>query len=80
MSFQVSNPNIFKPCKITVETWAIDGQQATFLACHHKPERFRCNKHPEPLCRSYPDPELFPGSIMQFVHALPEGDWSDEED
>ncbi|KKY36911.1 hypothetical protein UCDDA912_g03138 [Diaporthe ampelina] len=34
----------------------------------------------EPLSRSYPDRELFPGSIMEFVDALPEADWSDEEE
>lgn len=72
----MTNPNIFRPGKITVETWRIDGQQATFLACHHKPD---ADEGSEPQCRSYPDRELFPGSIMQFVGALPEGDWSDEE-
>lgn len=74
--FQMINPNIFRPGEITVETWRIDGQQATFLGCHHrtKPEEFS-----EPPIRSYPDRELFPGSIMQFVDALPEADWSDED-
>lgn len=74
--FEVTNPNIFKPCKITEETWRIDGQQATFVAVPHKSDG---DQNPEPLCRSYPDPEMFPGSIMQFVGALPEGDWSDDE-
>lgn len=74
--FQMANPNIFSPGKITVETWRIDGQQATFLACHHRPDAAEVS---EPQCRSYPDRELFPGSIMQFVGALPEGDWGDEE-
>lgn len=72
----MSNPNIFTPGKITIETWRIDGQQATFLACRHqtKPE-----EGSEPPSRTYPDRELFPGSIMQFVNALPEADWSDED-
>lgn len=69
----MTNPNAFKPCKITEETWRIDGQQATFVDVPPK-----CAL--KPPCRSYPDPELFPGSIMQFVGALPEGAWSDDED
>lgn len=72
----MSNPNIFRPGKITVETWRIDGQQATYLACHQtEPEEgFK------PPRRTYPDRELFPGSIMQFVDGLPEADWSGDED
>lgn len=76
-SFQRSNPNIFRPGKITVETWRIDGPEATFLTCQHKSE---ADSSFEPLSRSYPDRELFPGSIMEFVDALPEADWSDEEE
>ncbi|KAG6366172.1 hypothetical protein INS49_000348 [Diaporthe citri] len=74
--FQMSNPNIFRPGKLTVETWRIEGQKATFLAGHHQT---KAEEGSEPPCRTYPDRELFPGSIMQFVDALPEADWSDEE-
>jgi hypothetical protein len=74
--FQKSNPNVFTPCKITVETWHVIGQQATLISAVDEWNR---DRHREPVCRSYPDPELFPGSIMQFVDALPEADSSDEE-
>lgn len=72
----MSNPNVFKPGKITVDTWRVDGHQATFLTYPHQPEP---NEGTSPPRRTYPDRELFPGSIMQFVDALPEADWSDEE-
>ncbi|POS81149.1 hypothetical protein DHEL01_v200472 [Diaporthe helianthi] len=75
--FEVTNPNAFKPCKVTKETWRIDGRLATFVGV---PPESASDKDPEPLCRFYPDPELFPGSIMQFVGALPEGDWSDDDE
>ncbi|KAG8167034.1 hypothetical protein KVR01_002723 [Diaporthe batatas] len=71
--FKVSNPNAFKPCKITEETWRIDGQLATLVDIPPK-----CTL--KPPCRSYPDPELFPGSIMQFVRPLPGTAWSDDDD
>lgn len=74
--FQSSNPNIFRPGKITVETWRIDGSHATFIASHDQAE---VKMGDEPPSRSYPDRELFPGSIMQFVDALPEADSSDED-
>lgn len=73
----MSNPNIFRPPKITVETWRIDGQQATFLACDRESDD---EEDSEPPSRSYPDHELFPGSIMQFVGPLPEADSGDEEE
>ncbi|KAL1876495.1 hypothetical protein Daus18300_002739 [Diaporthe australafricana] len=76
MRFQMSNPNVFRPGKITVDTWRVDGQQATLLTRPHQPEP---NDGTKPPRRTYPDRELFPGSIMQFVDALPEADWSDEE-
>lgn len=75
-AFEQANPNVFAPGQIIKETWRIEGEKATFV-CRHP--GFEDEDVSQPPNRTYPDREMFPGSIMQFVKALPARDWSDAE-
>ncbi|KUI68110.1 hypothetical protein VM1G_04283 [Cytospora mali] len=75
-NFRGTNPNVFAPGEIIVEKWRIEGMTATFVSRH--PRTSDEDEHPPPD-RSYPDREMFPGSIMQFVKPLPASSWSDED-
>lgn len=74
--FKRANPNVFAPGEIIIETWHIEGQTATFISRHPRSGEEGTTLPPD---RVYPDREMFPGSIMQFVEALPASSWSDEE-
>ncbi|ROW13235.1 hypothetical protein VPNG_04846 [Cytospora leucostoma] len=74
--FRRANPNVFAPGEIIIETWHIEGQIATFISRHPRSGNVDNALPPD---RIYPDREMFPGSIMQFVEALPASSWSDEE-
>ncbi|ROW09711.1 hypothetical protein VMCG_02186 [Cytospora schulzeri] len=75
-----ANPNVFAPGEIIVETWRIEGETATFVSRYtsFSDEDVSEDTTPPPD-RIYPDREMFPGSIMQFVEALPAPAWSDAE-
>lgn len=75
-TFETANPNVFAPSQIIVETWRIDGHTATFVCRHPSSDDEDTSPPPD---RTYPDREMFPGSIMQFVKALPAPAWSDAE-
>lgn len=74
--FKRENPNVFAPSEIIVETWQVEGQRATFVSRHPRSDDEDTSPPPD---RVYPDREMFPGSIMQFVKDLPAPYWSDEE-
>ncbi|KUI60330.1 hypothetical protein VP1G_07552 [Cytospora mali] len=75
-NFREANPNVFTPSEIIVEKWRIEGMTATFVSRHPRPSD---EDEPPPPDRSYPDREMFPGSVMQFVKPLPASSWSDED-
>lgn len=69
-AFALTNPNVFMPRQITVSVWRIDGRRASFLSETTWPRQEDGEeRHPTPPDRTYPDREMFPGSIMQFVQA-----------
>ncbi|ROW05244.1 hypothetical protein VSDG_00434 [Cytospora chrysosperma] len=74
--FEMANPNVFAPGEIIVETWRIEGETATFVSRYTSLSDEETSPPPD---RTYPDREMFPGSIMQFVEALPASAWSDAE-
>lgn len=67
-TFADKNPNIFMHREITVSVWRIEGHTASFWFDRVWPEtEDGKEKAPQPPDRTYPDREMFPGSIMQFL-------------
>lgn len=77
---------MFAQREVTTELWTIEGRKATFKEEHSFPlpmilenERFEDvtleeglpEKKPKPAPRLYPDREMFPGSVMEFLRPAP---------
>lgn len=78
--FIYTHPNVFMPCHIIVEEWLIDGQRAIFKAGRIYGPRGKKEDMLEQPDRMYPDREMFPGSIMEFLEPLPPPLNDDEEE
>lgn len=76
VSFKRANPNVFAPGEVIIETWRIEGSRASFVSRHPGDSDKDASPPPD---REYPDREMFPGSIMQFVKGLPASVWDEEE-
>lgn len=85
------NPNVFARREVKVDLWKVEGQKATFVSAKTFPEPVlvledgeayeleRPEEKPVPAPRMYPDKEMFPGSVMEFVKPAPPPYYSYDE-
>ena len=66
-AFGETNPNVFAPGEVITEIWRIEGLTATFVDRYSSLGDIEISPPPD---RVFPDQEMFPGSIMQFVEGL----------
>jgi len=68
------NPNIWRPGEIELEYWQVIGFGAMKLRAPtatsegaNEISRMELERHPEDERRVYPDEEIWPGSILEFL-------------
>lgn len=85
--FSNVNPNVFAQREVKLEVWRIEGRKATYVDEKSYPRplmiiedgssKVLCSdetlveERPIPAPRMYPDREMFPGSILEFVRPAP---------
>lgn len=89
--FASVNPNVFARRKVRLDVWKIEGQKATHVSARSFPEPVlvledgevyeldRPQKELISAPRMYPDREMFPGSVMEFVKAAPPPFYSNDD-
>ena len=68
---RMHNPTYWQPGKVSVECWYVVGKKAYELVTDKSLPRPWAiplkQKEPDGIIREYPDDEIWPGSILEFL-------------